>query len=145
PKDEDPSERATAQLFMSQAEEFLARGDHLEAVALSHRAYQEANLDTAIFAGMLRIHVLVGLAMSSPEQYSDAIETLMCAHSHDQTDKSVHRALAARHLQHAEAMQEQDPNSAMAAIKEALRYDPKHEGALALFGELAKLNAGKTE
>jgi actin-like ATPase involved in cell morphogenesis len=144
-KDDEPLEKTAAQLFMSQAEEFITRGRYLDAVALAHRAYQEDNLDAATLAGMLRIHVLAGLAMDKPEQYSDAIQTLMCAHSHDQTDKSVHRALAARHLRHAQAMKERDPKSAMAAVKDALRFDPKHEESQALFDLLTKLNANKAQ
>jgi actin-like ATPase involved in cell morphogenesis len=145
PIDDQSHERGTAQLFMTQADDFLSRGRYLEAVALAHRAYQEANLDATIFAGMLRVHVSAAMAMDKPEQYSDAIQTLMCAHSHDQTDKSVHQALAARHYQQAQAMEKQDPKSAMVAVNEALRFDPKHQHALAMFEILAKASASNVE
>src|SRR5262249_2911814 len=94
---QEDDDTGAAQIFMDQAEELLARGRYAESVNLAHRAYAEASLDGEIFAAMLRVHVTAALAMHEPDQYEDSIKLLLCAHSHDRTDKSVHRALAARH------------------------------------------------
>src|SRR5258705_11616517 len=86
---------------------------------------------------MLKVHVTAGLALHEPDQYEDAIKLLMCAHSHDRTDKSVHRALAARHYMHARAMHERnDEAAALEAVNDALRFDPKHQEAVALLVQL---------
>lgn len=131
-------------VLMTQAEDLLGRGLHVEAVNLAHRAYEEASLDGGIFARMLRVHLKAALALDQPEQYTDAIQLLMCAHSHDQTDRSVHQALATRHFQHARAMHERgDDDAALTAVKIALRYDPKHSEAQSMFDLLSGSAASK--
>ena len=143
---QEDDDTGAAQIFMDQAEELLARGRYAEAVNLAHRAYAEASLDGKIFAAMLRVHVTAALAMHEPDQYEDSIKLLLCAHSHDRTDKSVHRALAARHYMHAQAMHERnDEAAAMEAVNEALRFDPKHQEAQDLLGQIKNAEAGKAE
>jgi hypothetical protein len=130
------SEQSDGQVLMDQAENMLARGLYAEAVSLAHRAHEEARLDGGVFARMLRVHVNASLAFNEPEQYDDAIKLLMCAHSHDRTEQSVHKALAARHVQHANAMSEQEPIVAIRAAELALRFEPKNQDAQALLEKL---------
>jgi len=135
--EDESAEAGPADVLIAQAESLLARGLHLEAVSLAHRAYAEANFNGRIFAAMLRIHVEAAMALDQADGYEDSIRLLMCAHSHDRTDQSVHRALAARHLKHAQAMLDSDSKAAFAAVMDALRFDPKHADALSLFDRLS--------
>lgn len=133
-----PAGPSMPEALMQQAESFLERGLYAEGVALAHRAYQEGGSDNGLFARMLQAHVTAALAMKQREQYDDAIQILMCAHGHDQTDRGVHQALAARHCEHAEALHALgDNDGAREAVMEALRFDPKNPRAQALFDELS--------
>jgi tetratricopeptide (TPR) repeat protein len=142
---DDSGEPSGAAILMEQAEDMLSRGLYAEAVNLAHRAYAEASFDHDIFTAMLNVHVNAAALLDQQEKYADAIHLLMCAHSHDRTDRTVQRALAARHLQHARAMRGHDDAAAIEAVKEALRFDPKHPEAVAMFDELSGVQAGKAE
>ena len=144
-KDTRPPPEASSnapEVLMLQAESFQERGLYMEAVALSHQAYEESGRQGELFARMLGVHIKAAAALSEPEQYDDAIRILMCAHTHDQTDRGVHQALAARHYGHALAMHAAaDDAAAREAVLEALRFDPKSPQALALSDELNRTPA----
>jgi len=133
-----PADLTGPQALMSQAESFLERGLYADGVGLSHRAYAEAGSDGALFARMLGVHIKAATALNQPEDYETAIRLLMCAHAHDQTNRAVHQALAGRHYDHARATHALgDDETAKEAVTQALRFDPKHQDALALFDELS--------
>ncbi len=140
---EPETDLSAAEMLMQQAQDLLRRSLYAEAVNLSHRSYAEASFDAEIFAAMLRVHVDAAVALNEPEQYEEAIRILMCAHSHGRTDRLVQRAIAARHLQHARAMLPQDDKAALAAVREALRFDPKDSEALAIFDQLCGAPAAR--
>ncbi|MCP3961111.1 MAG: Hsp70 family protein [bacterium] len=120
------------------ARDALERGDIAQAVARSHEAYRLAPNDPAVFKGMMAIHVQAGLALDQPHEYERAIQVLQCAHGHDQTDTTVHKAMADRHFQHALHMRKlNNLKKAHESAQAALSYYPKHENAGSLLGEIA--------
>lgn len=134
-----PAPAHTPNPLVLEAEVMLSQGRVLEAIALSHKAYEEAQQDSAVFASMLSIHIEAGLSLSRPEDYEDAISVLMCAYAHDQTDRSIQKALAARHYQHGQALDQLNKAAeAIEAASQAVRFDPKHEHALALLDKLTQ-------
>jgi tetratricopeptide (TPR) repeat protein len=88
---------------------------------------------------MMKIHTDAGLGLSAPEQYEDAIRILTCAYSHDQTDRTVHKAMSERHYLHATAMFKlSNFDRALEAAQKALEFDPKHVQANELLAELQR-------
>ena len=82
--------------------------------------------------------------MSRPEDYQDAIQVLNCAHGHDPTDRTVHRALAERHYMKAAQMWSRRNHAlALEATRSALKFDPKHEHARRLFEKLMEAGPDK--
>jgi tetratricopeptide (TPR) repeat protein len=135
------ADTSAAKVLMREAKDMLSRGLHLNAVALSHRAYDESGVDGEMFAEMLEVHTSAGLALSSPEEYAEAIQLLMCAHAHDQTDRAIHRALVARHLAHAKAMVERgDPAAALEALDKTQTFDPNNADVAALRKQISGSN-----
>jgi hypothetical protein len=129
------------QLLIQQARRMLADRQYLEAIAVTHKAYEQAQDDPAVFAGMMKIHADVGLAMDKPEEYETAVQILGCAHSHDQTDRTIHQALSQRHFLHALAMKRlNNLSKALDVAQLALSFDPKHREANELLEKLMGLH-----
>ncbi len=125
--------------LIQQAQAMINTARFAEAVKMSHQAYQMAPGDPDVFSKMMKIHADAGLALDRPEEYDAAITILKCAHNHDQTDRSVHKALAERHYAHAVAMRNlNNISSALSITNMALSFDPKHVGANRLLEELTK-------
>jgi tetratricopeptide (TPR) repeat protein len=128
-----------SQQLIQQAQAQVVAGNYADAVRLSHQAYQGASHDPAVFSRMMKIHTDAGLGLGTAEQYEDAIRILTCAYNHDQTDRSVHKALAERHYMHAAAMLKLNNfDRALEAAKTALTFDPKHVQANELAAELLR-------
>lgn len=126
-----------AQLLMRRARALLARGQGLEAVSVAHQAYDEAPDDPVVFSGMMAIHAEAALAMNQPEDYERSLQVLRCAHKHDQTDRSVHKAIAERHLIHAVAMGKRgNMAKALESVQAGLTFEPKHPELNRLLREL---------
>ncbi len=126
-----------SQKLIERADLMLTAGRFAEAVSLTHHAYQGAPTDPIVFSGMMRVHAEAGLAMDKPEQYEQALSVLECALRHDQTDRSIHHALAQRHYMHAMAMNKlNNPQKTLEAVKQALIFAPKHEAANKLLRQL---------
>lgn len=129
--------------LIRQAEAMLNTAAFFEAIQVAHRAYELAPADPEVFSRMMKIHADSGLAMTRPEEFDAAITVLSCAHRHDQTDRTIHRALAERHYMHAVAMRERNNISRAIDLADiALRFDPKHAGANALIEELSAIARG---
>jgi len=125
------------QQLIHQAQALVIDGLYAEAVSLAHQAYGAAKNDALVFSGMMKIHADAGLGLSRPEQYDDAIHILHCAYGHDQTDRTIHKALAERHYMHARAMQRlNNPARALEAARQALTFEPRHVEANELLSEL---------
>lgn len=125
------------QQLIHQAQALVIDGLYPEAVSLAHQAYGAAANDAVVFSGMMKIHADAGLGLSRPEQYEDAIHILHCAYGHDQTDRTIHKALAERHYMHAQAMQRlNNPYRALEAARQALTFEPKHMQANELLTQL---------
>ncbi len=125
-------------LALQQARSLLNAGRFVEAVARSHEAYDQAQEDPEVFAGMMKIHADAGLALNQPEEYAAALKILGCAHNHDQTDRSIHQALAERHFKHAIAQQNlNNLSQSLEAIDKTLQFNPKHSEANRLLEELS--------
>jgi hypothetical protein len=133
-----PKERLTGpRLRLQEAQAMISTGHFSQAEHLAHEAYRDAPDDPVVFAEMMKVHADLGLALDRPEEYPDAVRILSCAHSHDQTDRNIHRALGERHYQHAVAMHGlNDTARALTALHLALSFDPKHAGANRLLQEL---------
>jgi hypothetical protein len=130
--------RSHAQELILQAHGRLLDGFCVDAVQLAHRAYELEPTDVGIFAAMMKIHAEAGLALDRPEQYEQAVQLLACAHRHDATDRTIHRALAERHYRHAVTMKHLNNfERALAGARSALSYDPKHDGANQLLEQLS--------
>ncbi|HEV7377636.1 MAG TPA: Hsp70 family protein [Pyrinomonadaceae bacterium] len=131
--------RDVPRMLIQQALSLVASGyDLLRAVELTHRAYQQAPDDPEVFEGMLKAHVQAGLHLGSPEDYEKSIKILLCALSHDQTDRSIRQTLAERYYQHAVAMRKlNDSSKAFEIVDKALAFDAKHFGLNQLHKELA--------
>ena len=128
---------AIPRTLMQQAQAMINTGQFLNAVGFAHEAYAQAPDDPDVFAGMMRIHAEASLGLDRPEEYESAINILKCAHSHDQTDRLIHKALAERHYMHAMAMRNlNNLSNAFAIVDIALSFDPKHAGANQLLKEL---------
>ncbi|MDJ0837094.1 MAG: Hsp70 family protein [Acidobacteriota bacterium] len=128
---------AVPRRLIQKAVAMLNAGRLAEAVAVSHQAYQQAPEEPEIFSSMMGIHKDASLAMVSPEQYEPAIQILLCAHSHDQTDLSIHEALAKRHYMHAlEMYRLGNVDQAVKILEKALTFDPRHEESNQLMEEL---------
>lgn len=138
--------RSSRLRLLEEARAALERGDIAQAVARSHEVYQLAPNDPAVFKGMMEIHVQAGRALDQPHEYERAIQVLRCAHGHDQTDTAVHKAMADRHFQHALHMRKlNNLRKAHESAQAALLYDPKHENASSLLGEIAaEITASKS-
>lgn len=135
--DLEASKPTEAQRLIQQARALLASGNDAQAVSLSHKAYDEDPADPAVFAAMMKIHTEVGLALDKPEEYEDSLRILRCAHNHDQTDRSIHRAIAERHLRHAAAMRKRNNRAkALEAVQAGLTFEPKHPELNRLLKEL---------
>jgi actin-like ATPase involved in cell morphogenesis len=133
-----PEVPSRAKALLMQANAMLRAGEFVHAVSLSHQAFHEDPNSPDVFAGMIDVHVEAALGMKEPEDYENAIHHLMCAHTHDRTNRKVHRALAERHYRHAVVMRKlKNPSRSMEIVNLALAYAPKHEGANALQQELA--------
>ncbi len=126
-------------MLIQQALSLVASGyELLGAVDLTHRAYGQAPDDPEVFEGMLKVHAEAGLQMSSPDKYDTSIKVLLCALSHDQTDRRVRQALAERYYQHALTLSKQDDwSGAFEIVDKALAYDARHPGLNQLHKELA--------
>jgi tetratricopeptide (TPR) repeat protein len=132
-----PPPLTPARAFLEQAWSMLERGMYLDAVQMSHRAYDTDNNDPEVFSGMMRVHADAALRLDGPEDYSHAIKLLQCAHGHDQTDRMIHRALAERHFKHAVLLRNlNNENAALDTVNQALSFDPKHADARRLLEEL---------
>jgi hypothetical protein len=127
-----------ARRTLQRAEAALRAGQIQEAINLAHQAYDEDKLDPDVFEGMMRIHADAGRSLDRPEEYESAVRLLECAHHHDRTDRSIHRALADRHYQHAIVLRSRgDVAGARKIIRErALFFEPSHPGANQLLQEL---------
>lgn len=120
-------------VWLEQAEQLIETGSEIEAVDLSHRAFNAAKDDPVVFAGMMRIHCEAARRMKEPERYERAIQLLECAHAHDPTDRDVWRTMAERHFAHALELRERGSVSkSLHAADLALKFDPGHANALAL-------------
>jgi actin-like ATPase involved in cell morphogenesis len=127
-----------ARTLMQQAVSMVDDGhDPLWAVELTHRAYQQAPDDPQVFEGMLRVHAQASLHMGSLEEYETSIKLLLCALSHDQTNRSIRQALAERYYSHAVVMRKLNKTKAFEMVDQALAYDAKHSGLNQLHNELA--------
>lgn len=127
------------QQLIQQAQALVVEGRYSEAVSLSHQAYDAAPHDPQVFLGMMKIHADAGLGLNTPEHFEDSISILRCAYGHDQTDRNIHKALGARHYQHALAMMNlNDVERALEAAHKALAFDPKHAPANELLAELLR-------
>ena len=126
-------------MLIQQALSLVASGyELLRAVELTHKAYGQAPDDPEVFEGMLKVHTEAGLQMSSPDKYDTSIKVLLCALSHDQTDRRVRQALAERYYQYALALSKQKNwSEAFEIVDKALAYDAKHTGLNQLHKELA--------
>ena len=128
-----------AQQLIQQARALVIDGRYPESVALAHQAYSEAPQDPVVFTGMMKIHADAGLGLNQPDQYDAAIKILSCAHGHDQTDRTIHKAFAERHHMQAVAMLKlNNPERALEATRSALTFDPKHGQANELLAELLR-------
>jgi actin-like ATPase involved in cell morphogenesis len=126
------------QQLLQQAQALVIDARYPEAVALAHQAFIAAPHDASVFSGMMKIHADAGLGLNRPEQYEDAIHILTCAYDHDQTDRTIHKALAERHYIHARAMLRlHNANRALEAAKCALTFEPKHVETNDLIAELS--------
>ena len=123
---------------LQQAQSLLNAGEFFAAVDLSHRAYEQDPDDPVVFESMMKIHAEAGLRLDRPEEYNAALRILNCAHSHDQTDATIHKALGERHYRHAVALRNLNNTAkAIEAAHSALSFDPKHSGANDLLRQLA--------
>ena len=128
---------SSARRLLARAQSALQTGQINLAVMLSHQAHDEDRTDPVVFEGMMKIHCDGGAMLSRPEQYADAIKLLECAHRHDQSDRSIHKAMTERHYRHALAMHQlNNITKSLAAVKQALNYDHKHPGANQLLQQL---------
>ncbi len=135
-------DRPSPQQYLEQARRRLEARQCEEAVALAHKAFEAAPEDPAVFDAMMQVHADAGLRLDRPEEFSAAVAILTCAHRHDQTNRTIHRAMCERHYRHAVAMlSSKEPAEALAALQAGLAYDPKHAGASQLLQELSRPSA----
>ena len=129
--------RGTPRQFIAMAFDELGRGELDSAIAWSHQAYQGASGNPEIFAGMMKVHLEAATRMVRPEDYQHSIQTLLCAHQHDQTDRAIQKALAARHYQHALVMVKcNNITNALDCLRQAIQFDPRDADIVALREEL---------
>lgn len=123
--------------MLQRAQAMLSAGEYSRAVNKSHEAYEAAPDDPVIFEGMKKLHEDAGRGLDRPEEYASALNILKCAQQHDPTDRSIRKATANRHCQHAVAMKSQNNLSeALDAVNAALVVAPKHPEANQLLEEL---------
>jgi hypothetical protein len=88
---------------------------------------------------MIDIHRKAAESAQTIEGYDDAIQWLLCAQSHDQSDLKTLDIIADRHLLHAHQLSEQkDFAGALKAIKACLAVKSGHIKALELRKDLTK-------
>jgi actin-like ATPase involved in cell morphogenesis len=128
-----------SRMLIQQALSLVESGYDLHrAVELTHRAYHQAPDEPDVFEGMLKVHTQAALQMGSPEEYESSIRILLCALSHDQTDRSIRQALAERYYKHAVAVRKvSDSSKVFEIVDKALAFDAKHVGLNQLHKELA--------
>lgn len=118
--------RGTPRQFINVAMDELGRGELDSAIAWSHEAYRAAADDPEIFAGMMKVHFEAAKRMTRPEEYQHSIHTLLCAHQHDQTDRTIQKALARRHYEQALVMAHHNNlTNALDCLRQAIRFDPR--------------------
>ena len=121
--------------MIERAKELLRRSLYREAVFSTHQA-SASRPATSMLNAMLDVHIKAAQGLDRPPQYSEAIQILMCASSHDPTNAAVRAAVALRHLQHAKAVLEADPEAARKAAAQAARFTMEPQEALALLDRL---------
>jgi hypothetical protein len=135
-----------AEQYIRRAQAMLIDGLYFEAVRLAHLGYAEAPHEPAILTAMMKVHADAALGMAKPEQYTDAINILTCAHGHDPTNKGIHKALADRHLLQALTLfRLNNFERALEATRAALTFDPKRSEAHRLLAMLTDTASGPEE
>lgn len=110
------------------ADEFLAAGRLDEAVRWSHQAQASAPNDPAVFRHMVDLHVRAANASADSQT---ALQWLQCAHSHDKSDKRIHRLLAECLRRRAAELESRgDWFQALSSVQESLVYEPSSGEAL---------------
>ncbi|MBI4870765.1 MAG: Hsp70 family protein [Candidatus Riflebacteria bacterium] len=134
---------ASSRLKLAEAYRFLEKKQYLNAMDASHRAHQLNSDDPEILRGMMEVHRLAATAADSRASFQEAIQWLSCAHSHDQTDVSIHRALAQRYFTHARAVLHDldDREDAVRWLERGLEWSPEDPEANELLHQLTASGA----
>jgi molecular chaperone DnaK (HSP70) len=136
PQSEQPTSRIDT--AMRASFELLEQGRYQQAVESSHGAFDSNSNKPEIFQQMIDIHCQAAISLGSVEGYKKAMEWLMCAYEFDRTNRMIHKQIAERHFMHAQQTSGQaDPSTALKALDKCLRFNPDHEGAIQLRGELS--------
>ncbi len=119
------------------AELVLRNGDLKEAVSIAHFAQSNAPDDSIVFRQMIDVHIQ---ASDACQDHVEALNWLLCAHSHDQNCKRVHQQLADRYRLHARALEDSGMTvEALDAAQRSLVFEPFNEGGRALAKRLSAL------
>jgi hypothetical protein len=115
------------QTALQRSGDFLKERRYPEAIEQAHLAYQLEPDNPDVFEEMIEIHCAAATARSAPDEYTEAMRWLMCAHSHDRTNPEVHNRIADRSYLHARHLAGAgDRAGALTTLENCLRFNPGH-------------------
>ncbi len=127
---------ASANELIITARRTFAAGNHGNAIAIAHMAWQKAVHDVDVFEEMLDLHCAAAMATPTLNSFETDERWLKCALQHDPTNARIRGLLAERnYLQGRDQLRAGNRNEARRALQATLNWAPDHPAATGLLRE----------
>jgi hypothetical protein len=129
---------ASAAELIAAARKRFDDGDHRNAIAIAHLAWQKDLHDVDVFEAMLDLHCAAAMANPTKASFDADERWLRCALQHDPTNARIRGLLAERnYLQGKDLLRAGDRDQARRVLQATLTWAPDHPEATAMLREHA--------
>ncbi|GAA4232479.1 hypothetical protein GCM10022254_32440 [Actinomadura meridiana] len=123
--------------LIAAARKLLDEGNHRNAIALSHRAWQKDRHDVDVFEKMLDLHCTAAMANPRITSFETDEQWLKCALHHDPTSARIRDLLAERnYLQAKDFLRAGKRPEARHFLRATLKWSPNHPDATTALRDL---------
>ncbi|THV39833.1 Hsp70 family protein [Glycomyces buryatensis] len=135
--DRAPGPTGDAERLRARARKFFELGEFKEAIHVMHIAWERDDGGSELFAEMVQMHCDAAMTRPTIANFKRQEAWLKCAISHDAGNARIFDLLAERCFLHAQALNRTNRKTeARETLGDALRWNPEHEGAIALLRQL---------